>query len=174
MTFIEKFNELKEICPNFRNGKFKEDFAVQVNMTEDEAAGTFYMASQNGVFSMEPYDYRDHTAMITIPVEVLDGILAKKVNAMKAFEAGRIRIDGNIHHLTTLLESLAVAMLLPKRKKKAEKTATEEKPKKRVCRKKAEEPAAAPAKAEKPVAEEKSDAPVKEAAKKPGRPKKAK
>lgn len=148
MTFIEKFNELKEICPKFKDGKFKEDFAVQVNMTDDEAAGTFYMASQNGVFAMEPYDYHDHTAMITIPVEVLDGILARKVNAMAAAESGRIRIEGNIHHLTTLLEALAKTALMPKRRKKTDEAAKEEKPKKRACRTRAEKTNEVPVKAE--------------------------
>jgi putative sterol carrier protein len=152
MTFVEKFNELKAQFPTVKQGDIKENFAIQVNMTDDECGGVFYIANIDGVFSVEPYDYRDHTALITASADFLTDLAAGKAEPVKAFMLGKVQADGNFEHIKLLAE-----ILKPKKAKKApakkEAAADGEKPK-RTCRKKtevkteapAETPAEAPAK----------------------------
>ena len=59
MTFIEKFTELKEKYGAVDESKLSESFAIQVEMTDEDCGGKFYVAYVNGVFAVEPYDYHD-------------------------------------------------------------------------------------------------------------------
>lgn len=142
MTFQEKFDELKAKYGEVDAQKLNESFAVQINMTEDESSGTFYVAYINGNFSIEPYDYHDHTAMITVPVEKLEAILSKKADAPALYFDGVLQVEGNLNHALALVDLLAKEEPAPKtskpkkttEKKAAEKKATEkkEKPTKRT------------------------------------------
>ena len=64
MTFIEKFEEIKKKIGTPDLSKLTESFAVQVNMTDADCGGAFYIAYIGGNLAIEPYDYHDHTAMI--------------------------------------------------------------------------------------------------------------
>lgn len=146
MTFAEKFEELKEKYGAVDENKLTEQFAVQVNMTDDDAEGTFYVAYMNGNFEIAPYDYRDHTAMITVSVENLEKILSKKASPVPLFLTGSLKVDGNVDHALKLVELMAKeekkAVKKAPVRKKAEDTAekTEEpKPKKRTVKKTASE-----------------------------------
>ncbi|MBQ6019520.1 MAG: SCP2 sterol-binding domain-containing protein, partial [Clostridia bacterium] len=103
MTFQEKFDELKKKYGKIDEKKLSEPFAVQINMTEDESHGTFYAAYMNGVFAVEPYDYHDHTAMITVPVATLEAVLSGKADAVAEFLAGKITVEGNLDHALNLV-----------------------------------------------------------------------
>lgn len=140
MTFTEKFNELKAKYGTVDENKLTESFAIQVNMTEDESAGTFYVAYVNGIFAVEPYDYHDHTAMITVSVSDLEDILSCKANAVKLFLTGKLKVEGNVDHALKLVELMAkeektekTEKKSPIRKKPAEKT--EAKPQKKTAKK---------------------------------------
>ncbi len=132
MTFIEKFNELKAQLPTIENGTFEEDFAIQVNMTDPECGGTFYIASIGGVFYMEPYDYRDHTACVTAPASFFSELLAGKADPVKAFMFGEVRVEGNFEHVKALAPLLKAKR--PKRATKPKSEGGEAKPK-RACKK---------------------------------------
>lgn len=135
MTFIEKFNELKAQLPTLENGTFEEDFAIQVNMTDPECGGTFYIASIGGVFCMEPYDYRDHNACVTVPASFLTDLLAGKADPVKAFMFGEVRIEGDFEQVKAL-----APLLKPKRARRTAKPKSEggEAKPKRTCKKKTE------------------------------------
>ncbi len=146
MTFIDKFNALKEKYGTVDESKISESFAIQIEMTDEDCGGIFYVAYMNGVFAVEPYDYHDRTAAITVSSKVLEDILSCKADPMDAFFAGNLAVDGNVGHALLLVE-------LMKKEEKAKKAAPK-KTTKKVAEKKADAPA------EKKTAKKKADAPA--------------
>ena len=123
MTFREKFDELKAKYGAVDESKLTEPFAIQINMTEDESAGTFYVAFVGGVFSVEPYDYRDHTSMITVPVADLEAVLAKKADPVQLFLSGSLQVEGSVDHALMLVDLMAKEEKKPAKKKAAKPAA---------------------------------------------------
>ena len=160
MTFIDKFNALKKKYGKIDESKLSESFAIQVEMTDEDCGGIFYVAYVNGVFAVEPYDYHDRTAAITVSSKVLESILSCKTDAMDAFFAGKLTVDGNVGHALLLVELMKkepVKRAPRKTAKKAEEKKTEAPAEEKAVEVKAEVPAA------KKVAEKK---PAKKTAKK--------
>lgn len=131
MTFIDKFNALKKKYGTVDESKLTESFAIQVEMTDEDCGGIFYVAYVNGVFAVEPYDYHDRTAAITVSSKVLESILSCKTDPMDAFFAGKLAVDGNVSHALLLVELMKKEPV----KRAPRKTA------KKVEEKKAEAPA---------------------------------
>lgn len=148
MTFIEKFNQLKKKYGKIDESKLTENFAVQVELTDEDCGGIFYVANMNTPFAVEPYDYYDNTASIKISSKVLESLLSCKTDPMEEFFAGNIQVEGDISH------ALMVVELMKK----------EPKPRKPRKAKTEEKAAVAEEKAEKKPAKEK--APKKEKAEK--------
>lgn len=65
MTFEKKFETLKKSFVKADLEKLTESFAFQVNMTDVDCGGTFYVAYVDGTLAVEPYDYKDNTAVVT-------------------------------------------------------------------------------------------------------------
>ncbi|MEE1144265.1 MAG: hypothetical protein UHT63_02785 [Acutalibacteraceae bacterium] len=65
MTFEKKFETLKKSFVKADLEKLTESFAFQVNMTDVDCGGTFYVAYVDGALAVEPYDYKDNTAVVT-------------------------------------------------------------------------------------------------------------
>lgn len=150
MTFIEKFNELKEKYGVIDESKLTESFAIQVEMTDDDCGGIFYVAYVNGVFAVEPYDYHDRTAAITVSSEVLENILSCKANPMDAFFSGNLAVDGDVGHALMLVELMKKEPAKKAPRKTAKKPAAKAEEKKPAAKKTAAKKADAPAE-EKPV-----------------------
>lgn len=160
MTFIEKFSQIKRKYGKIDESKLTENFAVQVEMTDEDCGGIFYIAYMNGPFAIEPYDYYDNTAIVKVSSKVLENILSCKADPMESFSAGEIQVEGDISHALMLVELMKKEPKPRKpRKAKAEETAVAAEAKEEV---KAEEKAEV--KEEKKPAEKK--APKKEKAEK--------
>lgn len=134
MTFIEKFNQLKKKYGKIDESKLTESFAVQVEMTDEDCGGIFYVANMNAPFAVEPYDYYDNTAAIKVSSKVLENILSCKSDPMAEFFAGNIQVEGDISH------ALMVVELMKKEPKprKPRKAKTEEKAEAQIKEEKAE------------------------------------
>lgn len=147
MDFIEKFAKIKKKFDKINSSKLGEDIAIQVNMVDDDCGGAFYISNINDIFSVEPYDYHDYTAMITAKAADFEKLIGRKLELEKALADGKIAIDGNTAHVTAIVE------LFPKTEKKAPKKTAVKKEKAPKAEKKAEvkkaEKPAEPKKAEK-------------------------
>ena len=124
MTFIEKFSQIKKKYGKIDESKLTEHFAVQVEMTDEDCGGIFYIAYMNGPFAIEPYDYYDNTAIVRVSSKVLENILSCKADPMESFSAGEIQVEGDISHALMLVELMKKEPKPRKpRKAKAEETA---------------------------------------------------
>lgn len=152
MTFIEKFNQIKKKYGKIDESKLTEHFAVQVEMTDEDCGGIFYVAYMNGPFAVEPYDYYDNTAIIKVSSKVLENILSCKADPMEAFFAGEIQVEGDISHALMLVE----LMKKEPKPRKPRKAKTEEKAEVKEDKKPAKEKAPKKEKAEKKPAAKKA------------------
>lgn len=69
--------------------------AIQVNITE-EGAGAFYVEIKDGKLSVEPYEYYDRQALITMKSKNFIKLLEGKLDPVAAFTLGKLKIDGSI------------------------------------------------------------------------------
>lgn len=137
MTFIEKFEAINKKYGKIDESKLTENFAVQIELTDEDCGGIFYVAYANGKpFEVQPYDYHDNTASIKVSSKVLENILSGKADAVAQFFAGKLKVEGNLSHAIMLVDLMKKEPV--KRAKKAEKS-TEEKPAKKKTAKKAKE-----------------------------------
>ena len=104
MTFIEKFNQIKKKYGKIDESKLTENFAVQVEMTDEDCGGIFYIANMDAPFAVEPYDYYDNTAAIRLSSKVLENVLSCKADAKEEFFAGNIQVDGDIGHALMVVD----------------------------------------------------------------------
>lgn len=122
MTFHEKFDEIKKLTG--KRVKLEREFAIQINMTDSDCGGAFYAAFKDGVFSVEPYDYHDHDAMITTESYVIEGLLKGEITPEDAFSTGKAYVEGDMDAVRELLKKCKKKTA---RKPAAKKTEAEEK-----------------------------------------------
>ena len=140
MTFIEKFNQLKKKYGKIDESKLTENFAVQVEMTDEDCGGIFYIANMDAPFAVEPYDYYDNTAAVKLSSKVLEDILSCKADPKEEFLAGNIQVDGDVSHVLMVVDLMKKEPKARKpRKAKAEEKAVvaEEKVEKKPVKEKA-------------------------------------
>ncbi|MBQ7661017.1 MAG: hypothetical protein IJS44_03065 [Clostridia bacterium] len=128
MTFIEKFEEIKKkIALPRSKGGVPTAFAVEIDLTDEDCGGAFYVALADGVLSVEPYDYHDHTALVRICAEDLADLLSGAVSAFDLAVSGRAEVFGNFEHFAALAD-LKAAPRRGGRPKKSETDAAEAAP----------------------------------------------
>lgn len=151
MTFQKAFDNLKTILQTADTTDFSGHFAIQVNLTNKDCGGIFYIEWKDNTLYVEPYDYHDRDAMVTVMAGDLVRILEGRMNPQRAMEGGTLRVEGNSAVLMAVLGAI----------KPVEKPAKKPAAKKET--KKAE--AAAPAKAAEKTIAAKAE-PAKKTAKK--------
>ena len=68
--------------------------AVQINI-EGEENGVFYVEVKDGRISVEPYEYYDRQCAITISDADFSKLMRGKLDAVKAYDEGRLRVEGD-------------------------------------------------------------------------------
>ena len=136
MTFIEKFNQLKKKYGKIDESKLTENFAVQVEMTDEDCGGIFYIANMDAPFAVEPYDYYDNTAAVKLSSKVLEDILSCKADPKEEFFAGNIQVDGDVGHVLMVVDLMKKEPKARKPRKAKAETAKEKKPAKEKAPKK--------------------------------------
>ena len=124
MTFLEKFEEIKKLGET--EVEFEKEFAIQVDMTDEDCKGSFYAAYKNGVFSVEPYSYNDRDALMTIKSDVLVKLLSGDIDPVASFLTGKFKIDGSVEAVLELTKLCAANKAKKKAEKKAKKNKADE------------------------------------------------
>lgn len=105
MTFDIVFSKIKKeiqkVDPSIINGKL----AIQITLT-GMGGGTFYIEILNGKLSVEPYDYHDRDAALTISVGDFKKLANKKLDPVEAFNSGQLSVDGSIEKALELVKLL--------------------------------------------------------------------
>ncbi len=131
MTFIEKFEQIKKKFGKVDTSKLTENFAVQVNLIDEDCGGAFFVAYIDGEVAIEPYDYVDNTAVVNVKAKDLIDAIGGKLDVVGALMGGTIEVIGNVEHFNAMLTLKKPAA---KRTKKATEEKTEETPAKKTCK----------------------------------------
>lgn len=95
MGFKLIFNEIKKAMMTADPSVVKDFLAVQITLT-GLGGGIFYVEVKDGVLSVEPYDYHDRSAGLTISVSDFRKLADGKLDAGEAFGDGRLQVEGSI------------------------------------------------------------------------------
>lgn len=101
MTFEKAFESVKKKFAN-ADASGVDDFAVQITLTDNDCGGTFYAEVKNGVLSVEPYDYHDNNAALTISKSALLGFLGKRIGMEAALSGEGSSLYGDAAKVETL------------------------------------------------------------------------
>ena len=157
MTFFEMFDAAKAGLKNADVSGLNGHVAIQIEVTED-GCGIFYAEVTDGVLNVQPYNYYDHTAAVTLPHSTLFALLRRETTLPEAVAQEKAFVQGCMESAAKLFAATtpakATAPVVEEKKKAAATPAKATAP---VVEKK-KEAAATPAKAAAPVVEEKKEA----------------
>lgn len=103
MNYEELVNEIREQFMKADVSDIKEHIAYQFNI-EGEAQGAFYAKVSEGVLSIEPYEYYDRDVLFTCTGETLLEIAGGRLDPVKAFTEGTLKVEGNFDKALKLQE----------------------------------------------------------------------
>ena len=174
MTFFEMFDAAKAGFANADVSGLNGHVAIQIEVTED-GCGIFYAEVTDGVLNVQPYDYRDNTAAVTLPHSTLFALLRRETTLPEAVAQEKAFVQGCMESAAKLFAAVPAPKKAEAPKKEAA-PAEEKKPacckataaetkKETTCKAAAtpvieekKEAATTPAKATTPVVEEKKEA----------------
>ena len=137
MTYEEIVEKLQKTYGEAKADKVEGHVAVQFDIT-GEGGGSLYVEITDGKIDVQPYQYWDHNARVTLPADVLMEIADGKTDFESAYNDQKLWIDGDLG-AALLLKNIEFKKTAkkPAAKKATAKTA-EKKPaaKKTACAKK--------------------------------------
>lgn len=107
MAFADYFYEFKKKFDGTDVSDITEHLAYQFNLEGEETGGIFYVEVKEGVLHIEPYEYYDRDAAFTCTPDILDQIIAGKLDAVDAFSAQQLKVDGDLEKALRLKELIA-------------------------------------------------------------------
>lgn len=123
MNFQQMFLRIKKKTDKAKLKGFDGFLAIQINVTDLDCGGAFYVENKDGRFSVEPYDYKDKTAEISGDYKSIIKLIDGKTDLEKAVGSGSIAVDGNWEHIKKVVEAFndnAVKNAIKKAKEKAQ------------------------------------------------------
>ena len=154
MTFFEMFDAAKAGFANANVSGLNGHVAIQIEVTED-GCGIFYAEITDGVLNVQPYDYRDNTAAVTLPHSTLFALLRRETTLPEAVAQEKAFVQGCMESAAQLFAAVPV----PKKAEAPKKEAAPAEEKKPACCKAtaAETKKETTCKAAAPVVEEKKE-----------------
>lgn len=170
MTFKKVFSDLEKLIVKADHASLEGEFAFQCCVVGD-GEGTFYIAFKDGVLDVQPYDYKNHTAVFKADADTYKRILGGEMTAAEAVEKGLLSVENNesgCADILTFLSAKGTAKKTAAAKKPAAKAAAAKKPAAKTAAKAEAKPAVkAEAKEEAPAKKTAGRKPASASAKKP-------
>ena len=128
MTFFEMFDAAKAGLANANVSGLNGHVAIQIEVTED-GCGIFYAEITDGVLNVQPYDYRDNTAAVTLPHSTLFALLRRETTLPEAVAQEKAFVQGCMESAAKLFAAVPV----PKKAEAPKKEAAPAEEKKPAC-----------------------------------------
>ena len=126
MDYVTAFGKLRKEIHKADTKKLEGDFAIQVTMTDDDCHGIFYISYFDGMLGVEPFDYVDNTAAITLSKLSLMNLLSGRSKVEKLLENGKLQVTGSFDVVKMLFDAMPEKKPALKKVKKAEPKAEKE------------------------------------------------
>ena len=110
MTYEELVQSVKNVYANADAGNVKEHVAIQCNI-EGEAEGALYIEVSEGNIDVQPYEYYDRDAILTLSAANLLEIAAGKKDLLEAYHANEVSVWGDLDKVVEMKK-----VILPKKK----------------------------------------------------------
>jgi len=94
IKFQSIIDELKEKTAGFDASNYHDFLAIQVTLKDLKKV--LYIEVKNGNLAIEPYEYNDRNANITMTAANFVKLINGKLNKELAFATGKLKIDGDI------------------------------------------------------------------------------
>lgn len=95
MTYEEIVEKVRERLKDVDVTKASDFLAIQINIT-GEGEGAFYVEIKDGKLSVEPYEYYDRQAKITMKSKNFLSLMEGRLDPVAAYTLGKLKIDGSI------------------------------------------------------------------------------
>lgn len=118
MTFFEMFDAAKAGLKNADVSGLNGHIAIQIEVTED-GCGIFYAEITDGVLNVQPYNYYDHTAAVTLPHSTLFALLRRETTLPEAVAQEKAFVQGCMESAAQLFAAVPVPKKAEAPKKKA-------------------------------------------------------
>lgn len=106
MTYEQIVAKVKTKYANVDASKIDGTLAIQVNLVGKNTEGIFYIEAKDGKVNVEPYDYHDNKAVVTVAPTNLMKLIDGKMNPVVAYTTGKVSIDGDPGAVLALIELL--------------------------------------------------------------------
>lgn len=128
MTFFEMFDAAKAGLANADVSGLNGHIAIQIEVTGD-GCGIFYAEITDGVLNVQPYDYHDNTAAVTLPLNTLFALLRRELVLTQAVAQEKAFVTGCMESAAKLF----AAVPAPKKAEAPKKEAAPAEEKKPAC-----------------------------------------
>lgn len=98
MTYEEIVDEVRTAYENADARHIFEHIAVQINIV-GEGEGIMYIEIADRKICVEPYDYYDHDALVTVDAQTIHELVLGKLSFHDAYHSGRLNIKGNFEKI---------------------------------------------------------------------------
>lgn len=78
--------------------------AIQINLAGKNAEGVFYIEVKDGKVNVEPYDYHDNWATVTVAPTNLMKLLDGKMNPVTAYTTGKVSVTGDVQTVLRFID----------------------------------------------------------------------
>ncbi|MBO4339126.1 MAG: SCP2 sterol-binding domain-containing protein [Clostridiales bacterium] len=104
MTYEQVVEKVRSKFVDSNAKKIDGVVALQVNLEGKNTQGIFYIEVKDHKVNVEPYDYYDHNAIVTVNPTNLIKLLEGKLDPKAAFESGKVIVDGDIDAVLKVLK----------------------------------------------------------------------
>lgn len=104
MTYEQIVSKVKAKYADADASSLSGTVAIQINLTGKNVEGIFYIEAKDGKVNVEPYDYHDNKAIVTVAPTNLLKILDGKLKPAIAYITGRVSVDGDVNAVLQLID----------------------------------------------------------------------
>lgn len=104
MTYEQIVSKVKAKYADADASSLSGTVAIQINLTGKNVEGIFYIEAKDGKVNVEPYDYHDNKAIVTVAPTNLSKILDGKLKPAIAYTTGRVSVDGDVNAVLQLID----------------------------------------------------------------------
>lgn len=107
MVFKELVKTLKKDYKKVDVSDYEGLLAIQFDIT-GKHSGTFYVEIKDGEMSIEPYEYIDNQAVVTVSEDSLERIFSKTLDPVISYTIGKVKIKGNKEKVKELSKMVGI------------------------------------------------------------------
>lgn len=95
MTFEQIVSKVKEKAAVADASSVEGTVAIQVNLSGKNVEGIFYIEVKDHNVSVEPYEYYDRNAIVTVNPTNLNKLIDGKLDPVLGYTLGKIKVEGD-------------------------------------------------------------------------------